>query len=329
MATLKDVAEKVGVSITTVSRVMNGRGSISRETRDKVFAAMKELNYFPNEMARSLGNKSSHLIGLIVPYIDHAFFGILTAAIEEACYRSGYKLFFCTSGGHPDREHELFTMLRANNVAGVLVCSRITDESLYMQTDVPLVTIERMIEDVPSVSCDNYKGGVLAAQELLASGCRSPLLFGNRIVSDRLPAALRYKGFRDACAKAGSPCSEYYIDAEDLFGKNLGADVRKALKRFSKTDGIFATSDVLAARIVNNLLGINTSRRMPIVGFDGVDISDYCAISTIAQPIRQMGDLAVQVLIQRINGQIVPERSILPVSFVRRSTSGPTFAEKM
>lgn len=93
MATLKDVAEKVGVSITTVSRVMNGRGAISRETRDKVFAAMKELNYFPNEMARSLGNKSSHLIGLIVPYIDHAFFGILTAAIEEACYKSGYKLF--------------------------------------------------------------------------------------------------------------------------------------------------------------------------------------------------------------------------------------------
>ncbi len=165
MATLKDVAEKVGVSITTVSRVMNGRGAISRETRDKVFAAMKELNYFPNEMARSLGNKSSHLIGLIVPYIDHAFFGILTAAIEEACYKSGYKLFFCTSGGNPNRERELFKMLCANNVAGVLVCSRITDESLYMQTDVPIVTIERMIEDVPSVSCDNYKGGVLAAQE--------------------------------------------------------------------------------------------------------------------------------------------------------------------
>ena len=152
MATLKDVAEKVGVSITTVSRVMNGRGAISRETRDKVFAAMKELNYFPNEMARSLGNKSSHLIGLIVPYIDHAFFGILTAAIEEACYKSGYKLFFCTSGGNPNRERELFKMLCANNVAGVLVCSRITDESLYMQTDVPIVTIERMIEDVPSVS---------------------------------------------------------------------------------------------------------------------------------------------------------------------------------
>ena len=88
MATLKDVAEKVGVSITTVSRVMNGRGAISRETRDKVFAAMKELNYFPNEMARSLGNKSSHLIGLIVPYIDHAFIGhdvVFMCQIVDLC----------------------------------------------------------------------------------------------------------------------------------------------------------------------------------------------------------------------------------------------------
>ena len=331
MATLKDVAEKVGVSITTVSRVMNGRGAISRETRDKVFAAMKELNYFPNEMARSLGNKTSHLIGLIVPYIDHAFFGVLTAAIEEACYKSGYKLFFCTSGGSPNRERELFTMLCANNVAGVLVCSRIMDESLYTQTDVPIVTIERMIEDVPSVSCDNYKGGVLAAQELLVSGCKSPLLFGNRIVSDHLPASLRYKGFQDACAKAGLPCSEYYIDAEDLFGKNLGADVRKALEQFPKTDGIFATSDVLAARIVNTMTELAEAHmfsRLPIIGFDGVDISAYCEISTIAQPIRQMGALAVQILIQRIDGQIVPERSILPVSLIRRKTSGPDFVRE-
>lgn len=331
MATLKDVAEKVGVSITTVSRVMNGRGAISRETRDKVFAAMKELNYFPNEMARSLGNKSSHLIGLIVPYIDHAFFGILTAAIEEACYKSGYKLFFCTSGGNPNRERELFTMLCANNVAGVLVCSRITDKSLYMQTDVPIVTIERMIEDVPSVSCDNYKGGVLAAQELLlASDCKSPLLFGNRIISNQLPASLRYKGFQDACARNGSPCSEYYIDAEDLFGKNLGEDVYKALKQFPETDGIFATSDVLAARIMNTLNDADeadTFGRIPVIGFDGVDISAYCEISTIAQPIRQMGALAVQILIQRINGQIVPERSILPVSLIRRKTSGPNFVK--
>ena len=84
MVTLKDIAERVGVSITTVSRVLNGKGSISQETKDKVFQVMRELNYYPNEMARSLVNKNSHIIGLIVPYIDHPFFSALTAAIEEA-----------------------------------------------------------------------------------------------------------------------------------------------------------------------------------------------------------------------------------------------------
>ena len=198
MATLKDVAERVGVSITTVSRV-------------------------------------------------------LTAAIEEVCYKIGYKLFFCTSGGHPDRERELFSSLRGNNVAGVLVCSRITDASLYTDMDVPMVSIERTIEDVPSVSCDNYKGGVLAAQELLLSGCKAPMLFGNRIVSKNLPAELRYQGFRDACAKAGKPCSEYYI-------------------------------------------------------------SDYCAISTVARPIRQMGELAVDLLIKRINGHMIRQMRVLSLT---------------
>lgn len=327
MATLKDVAERVGVSITTVSRVLNGKGSISQKTKDRVFSAMKELDYFPNEMARSLSNKNSHLIGLIVPYIDHAFFSVLTAAIEEACYEAGYKLFFCTSGGHPDRERELFSMLRANNVAGALVCSRVEDAAAYMDADIPLVSIERTIDDVPSVSCDNYKGGVLAAQELALSGCKHPLLFGNRVEEGKqLPAYLRYQGFRDSCKKSGVSCGEYYIDAEDLFGADLEQDVRRALKKFPKTDGIFATSDVLAARILNSLPPDMTAR-MPTVGFDGVDISLFCDVTTVAQPIRQMGALAVSVLVNRINGQLVPERSILPVSLIRRKTSGPQFAE--
>ena len=99
MVTLKDIAERVGVSITTVSRVLNGKGSISQETKDKVFQVMRELNYYPNEMARSLVNKNSHIIGLIVPYIDHPFFSALTAAIEEASSHAGYKLFLQPRAG--------------------------------------------------------------------------------------------------------------------------------------------------------------------------------------------------------------------------------------
>ena len=172
MVTLKDIAERVGVSITTVSRVLNGKGSISQETKDKVFQVMRELNYYPNEMARSLVNKNSHIIGLIVPYIDHPFFSALTAAIEEASSHAGYKLFLCISGGNQERELEQFAALQANNVAGVLVCTRDSHnmDELLNRRNIPLVSIERSIEGVPSVACDNYKGCLLytsdAADEL-------------------------------------------------------------------------------------------------------------------------------------------------------------------
>lgn len=155
MATLKDVAAKVGVSVTTVSRVLNNRGAISEKTREKVFQAMKELDYFPNEMARSLSNRNSYLLGLIVPYIYHPFFSLLTDAVELACRREGYKLLLCASGNSAQREKEHFSMLRANNVAGVLVCSRLEDATDYLKADFPLVSIERTIADIPSVSCDN------------------------------------------------------------------------------------------------------------------------------------------------------------------------------
>lgn len=323
MATLKDVAARVGVSITTVSRVLNGRGSISEKTKAKVFQAMKELNYFPNEMARSLSNKNSHLIGLIVPYISHPFFGMLTDAIERACYQAGYKLLLCTSGNHPKREKELYSMLRANNVAGVLICSRIEDASTYFKNDFPLVSIERTIDNIPSVSCDNYKGGLLAAQELAASGCKHPLLFGNK-VSQYLPAYLRYQGFFEECTRLGLDLQQYYIDAEDLFGKDLAGNVQEVFKTYPETDGIFATSDVLAARIIGGLACAGRSlESLKIVGFDGSSVSEYGNISTIEQPVRQMGELAVDILIKRISGNMVPERSILPVVFLRRSTSGP------
>lgn len=325
MATLKDIAERVGVSITTVSRVLNGKGSISQETKDKVFQVMKELNYYPNEMARSLVNRNSHLIGLIVPYINHAFFSALTAAVEEACSANGYKLFLCTSGGNLDRERDQFATLQGNNVAGVLVCSRHLENVLSLR-DVPVVSVERTMEGVPSLACDNYQGGVLAAQELLASGCQMPLLFGNRIVSNKLPAYRRYQGFIETCRKAGCPCGEYYIDAEDLFGENLEADIRRARSLFPQADGLFVTSDVLAASIQATLWRVFPGwvGSVPIVGFDGVDVSNYCNLSTVAQPIRQMGEQAVRTLIACINGEEVPETTILPVSLVRRQSSGPS-----
>lgn len=321
MATLKDISEKAGVSITTVSRVLNNRGAISEKTKARIHKIMKEMNYSPNEMARSLSRRKSHLIGLIVPYTGHPFFSKLTDAVAEACYKIGYKLILCTSNGHEDRETELFSMLVANNVAGVLVCTRLSDASIYEDALVPIVSIERTIENVPSVSCDNYRGGILAVRELIGCGCRHLLLFGNAVF-DYLPAHLRYQGFMDECKRNGLEYLTHYIEPENLFGTNLKQRVLSLLDEHPDIDGIFATGDVLAARIINILRqSHHNSRNIRLIGFDGIDISEYLDISTIAQPIQQMGELAVEVLIKRMDNALMPERSILPTSLIRRSST--------
>ena len=323
MATIKDVAEAAGVCVATVSRIMNNRGSISEKTRRKVLQAMKELDYHPNEMARSLQTRRTHIIGLVMPYLDHPFFSRLAESVETACYKLGYKLMLCTSGNQEEKEREMVSMLRANKVDGILVCSRIPDASIYAGYDLPVVSIERTIDDVPSISCDNYRGGVLAAQALMRSGARRCALIGNQ-AEDYLPASLRYRGFRDECAALGvEPPVEYMIAADDLVGDSFKRGMSGFIEAHPEVDGFFATGDVLAVRALGEYVKSKAYENLEIraVGFDGLSISEYLDITTVAQPITQMGEFAVDLLSKRINGKLIPEKSILPVSLVERRTT--------
>ena len=122
MPTIKDVAERAGVSVTTVSRVLNNRGYISQATRTKVYQAMEELDYQPNEVARSLFRKRSKIIGLIVPTVAHPFFGELTSYLETYAYSRGYKVLICNSQLDASKEQEYIGMLRRNQVDGITSC---------------------------------------------------------------------------------------------------------------------------------------------------------------------------------------------------------------
>ena len=322
MVTIKDVAEHAGVSVTTVSRVMNNRGAISAKTRKKVMKAIEELDYHPNELARSLLSKRSTLIGVIVPYLDHPFFSRLAQSIENACNRNGYKMLLCTSGNRPEKEREMVSMLRANKVDGILMCSRIEDASIYAEYELPMVSIERTIENVPSVSCDNYQGGVLAAKTLIGGGCKYPLVFGHK-TGEYLPARFRYQGFRDECERCGIEYREYLLDENDLFAECFARNLNVILEKNPKVNGIFATSDVLAARAYVKFLddGLSAPKDFQLIGFDGIDISDYFNISTIAQPIKQMGELSLEILLKRISGEMVPNQSILPIELIVRGST--------
>src|SRR5690606_38079980 len=172
MPTIKDVAEKAGVTVTTVSRVLNNRGYISEATRQKVYKAMEELNYQPNELARSLFRGRSHLLGLIIPTVAHPFFGELSASIEAYAHSKGYKVLLCNSQLNRKKEKEYIEMLKRHQVDGIIMASHTMEVDEFAKVNLPIVTFDRRIgADIPYVSSDNYQGGKLATNLLIDKGC--------------------------------------------------------------------------------------------------------------------------------------------------------------
>jgi LacI family sucrose operon transcriptional repressor len=325
MATIKDVAERAGVAVGSVSRVLNNRGVISDRLRRKVYKAMRELDYEPNEIARSLQKRKSSYIGIIVTQTDHFFFSRLLQAIEQHCSVKDYKLLLRTSGGDIIKENEFADTLRAFKADGLLLCGRAEGLSVYENFEIPVVTIDRILEgNVPFVTCDNRQGGVFAARALLSGGSRHPLVLESSFNTPGKHDSPREEGFCDECARHGIQAVSYYSQ------KHLAEDpssyrdyFRSLLDAHPETDGIFATSDKAAAGAVVTFreLGYRIPEDIQVVGFDGLDIGEYLRITSIAQPVEQIGLFALDMLFKKMEGKLVPRASILPVRLIERETT--------
>src|SRR5690625_4522357 len=170
---LDDVAEKAGVSKTTVSRVLNNRGYISEKTRKKVHDVIEELNYQPNEIARSLFINKTFIIGLIFPTTTNPFYGQLVFHLENICESLGYKVLLCNSEGREDKEREYLEMLQRHQVDGIIAGAHNRGIEEYNRPNLAIVGIDRYLsKNVPVVSSDNYNGGRQATQLLINSGCQ-------------------------------------------------------------------------------------------------------------------------------------------------------------
>lgn len=203
MATIKDVAREAGLTVGTVSRVLNNRGYISDATREKVYQVMKELNYQPNEVARSLSKSKTNTIGVIVPHIVHPYFAKLISNLEKAASDRSYKILLCNSRKERERELEYLEMLKSNRVAGLVLCSATVKTESLADLDIPVITIERNVGmGTASVECDNYQGGVLAARHLISCGCKYVINLSG-VEQTEMPADSREEGFLDMCSQHG------------------------------------------------------------------------------------------------------------------------------
>lgn len=325
MATLKDVARESGLTVGTVSRVLNNRGYISDDARRKVDEAMKKLNYRPNEVARSLHRKSTNTIGLIVPHIRHPYFTEMISNLENQAYKKGYRILLCNSQSIQEKEKEYIDICTGNQVAGIILCSGSVAVEVFDEIEVPVITIERFVDNgTASVECDNRQGGALAAEKLIACGCRNLLHFGN-IGGVFMPADMRTEGFREVCEKRQVPFVELMAEQTQYNDLRYSEVIEDALRQYPQTDGLFANSDLIAAQTLQvcRKLHISVPDQLRIIGFDDVSIASITTpqLTTIHQPVKEMAEIAVNLLHDAATGKLVPKRTVLPVSLVERETT--------
>ena len=324
MATIKDVAREAGLTVTTVSRVLNNRGYISDATRKKVYEVMARLDYQPNEIARSLYRRRSKMIGLIIPTVSHPFFGELAASIELHAYQAGYKIVLCNSHLDRDKEREYVDMLKRHKVDGIIMGSHTLRVDEYEDLNMPIVTIDRQISpSIPSLSSDNYEGGRMAARLLLSKGCRRVAYICGNLRLDLL-ANRRHDAFVEEMTRSGVPYSVVQTNIDVFDTTQYAALVNGLFTEHPDTDGVFA-SDLKAARVVQTCarLGKRVPEDVRIVGYDDVKLASLLvpSLSTIRQPIEEMGKRIVELIIKQIDGEKVPHATVLPVTPVERSST--------
>ncbi len=319
---LEDVAKLAGVSPTTVSRVLNNRGYISEKTRKKVEDAIKELNYYPNDIARSLFKKRTNFIGLILPTINNPFFSELALYIENICSNYGFKVILCNSLGQLEKEKSYAEMLIRHQVDGMIVCSYNRGIEAYKNPKLPIVAIDHYLSPtIPVIGSDNYEGGRLAVQHLIDVGCKS-IIHINGPFDLETPTQNRRKAYEDLVEK---PIT---YELNNLFNEEAtAATIRQIFNDYPETDGIFASDDLIAATClkVAQELHIDVPKQLKVVGYDGTQTvsSLLPQLTTIRQPIEDIAKTAV-IKLNEIIEETQNDKTmeiILPVQLVKNRTA--------
>lgn len=329
MTNIKDVAQHAGVSVTTVSRVMNNRGYIGKGTRKKVEEAMMELNYSPNQIARALQKSQSYLLGVIVPDSNHPFFSELIKYIEMSADELNYKILICNSLDQPDKELHYVTMLRENRVDGIIMCSHSINIERYKTLSLPIVTFDRIISDkFPYVASDNFRGGEIATTHLIELGCKRLLHLSGPSNLDSL-ANRRADAFRLTCIK-------YNVDFDIIEGTNgnmtfeyFNEFIKEELAlKLSNYDGVFCSNDIeaYALYVYAHEIGIKVPEQLKIVGYDYHSFTRMIQnpkLTTIKQPIHKLGKVLSYTLINFIENidKDTVNNSVLDIELIKGDTT--------
>lgn len=318
MARLKDVATTAGVSIATASNVLRNTKATSPDVRERVLRAAEELGYVPNPHAQSLRTGQSRTLGLVVPDLTNPYFPALAQAIETTARAHGYALLVMDAGDDAGREAASLALMASYRVAGVVWVP--VSDAVKPDFPFPIVTVDRPVPGCDAVVADHAAGGALIAQHVVALGHeRVGLLSGPGALPS---AASRRAGFIAAAADAVTVVWEYEVP----FSSDLPVEVVAQLQR-PACSLVVCANDAVAVAVLRILrdAGIEVPGQLSVVGFDDVPWAAFVepALTTVRQPLAELGAGAVEVLLDRLARPATPpQRRTLPVTLVaRRSTA--------
>ncbi|MEA1975223.1 MAG: LacI family DNA-binding transcriptional regulator [Bacillota bacterium] len=320
--TMKDIAEKAGVSKATVSRVINKTKPVSLEVKERVEKIIEENNYKPSAVARSLANRETKVIGLIIPDLSNAFYAELVRGISRTAHSKGYNVFLCNTFKDQELEMEFLELLDEKEVDAIILTTFHTTEvqkDFIKKFKKPVVTVNRNFEGenlpiVSNIDIDNYKASYEAVKYLIDINHKKIGVI--RAEKEDETCVERLEGYKDALRDNQIECDKKYIIESDFHFKSAYSGMMKILKYDEVPDAMFCFSDELAMGAIRAIIdfGLNVPNDISIIGFDDIPMAKRFipSITTIKQPIFKMGKVAMETLYGMIiDKEKISEKNII------------------
>jgi LacI family transcriptional regulator len=331
--TIHDIAEKLDITASTVSRALHDHPRISKATKKAVLKTAQKLHYQPNHIAAALRNGKSNILGIIVPTADRSFFSSVVRGIEEIANAANYNVMICQTYDLYKKEVATVEALMNARVDGIIASIAKETENVdhfrkLKEKGIPLILFDRMNDelDVSNVTIDDYLGAYKAVEHLVQQGCRRIAHFtGLKKVSIYKE---RYRGYREALEAHQIPFDESLIIESQLQLEDGRKGMEKLLLMAKRPDGIFSSSDYSAMGALQVLKekGIVTPKQMAIVGFSNETFTSFSepTLTTVDQHSMRMGNAAAEIFLEQIfagNKTFIPKKTVLkPDLIIRRSS---------
>jgi DNA-binding LacI/PurR family transcriptional regulator len=334
--TIYDVAKEAGVSISTVSKVINNTGRISEKTRKKVLEVMETLRYQPSVVASALTGKRTRTIGLIIPDVANPFFSEIARKIEDRGRELGFNVLMCNTDNNPDTEEMYLSLLKQKSVDGIIIGTTTTNYTVLNELLCEHFPVALVAQDVPElaidvVRVDDFLGGYQATSHLVSLGHkRIAIMLGNL---SRTSDKYRFQAYRQVLEENGLKYDEKLVICTDYSMEDSKRAALELLKSSERPTAIFACFDSLAVGVYQAAkeVGLRIPEDLSVVGFDNTILATIVdpPLTTVAQPIDEIGHQVVDLLVREIEGEkSTKQRVILPPKLIIRNSTRENLIRK-